>query len=165
MFSHGLLDFEPDFEGFAIGDTLLKDYPNGKFRLYFADGVGSSNRIKETAAFSYPDGTLPKLNQGTDVFSVAWHESYSKKSKKRYFSGARTPTSQTEFGVYSPLPNGMRYKVNYELVLVQDSLEKEPKEAQRDKKDKIKANFPIYASIPSRKSSNKTFVYKIQALK
>lgn len=161
LFSHGRLEFEPDFEGFAIGDTLLKDYPNGKFRLYFADGLETSNRIKETAPFSYPNGTLPKLNQGTDVFSVTWHESYSKKSKRRYFSGARTPSSQTEFGVYSPLPNGMRYKVNYELVLVQDSLEKEPKEAQRDKKDKVKANFPIYASIPSRKSSNKTFVYKI----
>ena len=124
LFSHGRLETEPDFEGFAIGDTLLKDYPNGKFALYFADGLPNNNRIKDTAPFRYPNGTMDKhnLSPDGDVFSIVWHERLRKPQWEKYFSGARTPSSQTEFGVYSPFPNGMKYKVNYELVLIQKSL-------------------------------------------
>ena len=66
LFSHGRLETEPDFEGFAIGDTLLKDYPNGKFALYFADGLPNNNRIKDTAPFRYPNGTMDKHNLSPD---------------------------------------------------------------------------------------------------
>ena len=163
LFSHGRLETEPDFEGFAIGDTLLKDYPNGKFALYFADGLPNNNRIKDTAPFRYPNGTMDKhnLSPDGDVFSIAWHESLKKPQWEKYFSGARTPSSQTEFGVYSPFPNGMKYKVNYELVLIQKSLSKEPKEAARAKKQKIGADFPIYAALTSRNTSQRTFKYEI----
>ena len=163
LFSHGRLETEPDFEGFAIGDTLLKDYPNGKFALYFADGFKNNNRIKETAPFRYPNGTMDNHNIAPDgdVFSIKWHEKVGKPEWEKYFSGARTPSSQTEFGVYSPFPNGMRYKINYELVLVQRSLSKEPKEAALDKKAKVGANFPVYAALISRNNNNRTFKYQI----
>ena len=167
LFSHGRLETEPEFEGFAIGDTLLKDYPNGKFALYFADGLPGNNRIKESGPFRYPNGSMGNdgIKRGDDVFSIQWHENLRKTNTEQYFSGARTPSSQTEFGVYSPFPNGMRYKVNYELVLVQDSLKGEPKEAARQKKNKINDEWPIYAALISRNTSQRTFKYEISGEK
>lgn len=160
LFSHGRIARNPDFEGFAIGDTLLKDYPNGKFALYFNDGGPGSNRLKEH--HKYPQGTINKDQDrnDTDIFSTKWHGGFVRQWEP-IFSGARTPASQTEFGVYSPFPNGMKYKVNYELVLVQDSLKGEPKDAARAKKRKISADFPIYAALISRNDSNRTFQYQI----
>ena len=160
LLSHGRIAQKPDFEGFAIGDTLLKDYPNGKFALYFNDGGPGSNRLKNHHL--YPEGSLKKDadQNDRDVFSITWHENYQKQWE-RHFSGARTPSSQTEFGVYSPLPNGMRYKVNYELVLVQGDLETEMAESARAKKRKISADFPIYAALTERDNGDRTFKYRI----
>ena len=160
LFSHGRIARNPDFEGYAIGDTLLKDYPNGKFALYFNDGGPGSNRLKDH--HKYPQGTINKDRdqRDTDVFSLNWHRDL-RQQWEPIFSGARTPSSQTEFGVYSPFPNGMKYKVNYELVLVQKSLEGEPKDAARAKKRKISANFPIHAAVISRDDGRRTFKYQI----
>ena len=160
LFSHGRIARKPDFEGFAIGDTLLKDYPNGKFALYFNDGGPGSNRLKDHHL--YPEGSLKKDKDqnDSDVFSITWHENYQQQWE-RHFSGARTPASQTQFGVYSPLPNGMRYKVNYELVLVQGDLEKDMARSARAKKRKIAADFPIFAALTERNDSERTFTYRI----
>ena len=160
LLSHGRIAQNPDFEGFAIGDTLLKDYPNGKFALYFNDGGPGSNRLK--THHKYPQGTInnDEDRNDNDIFSTKWHEGFQRQWEP-IFSGARTPASQTEFGVYSPFPNGMRYKVNYELVLIQESLKGEPKDAARAKRRKVRADFPIYAALVSRNDSNKTFQYQI----
>ena len=160
LFSHGRIAQNPDFEGYAIGDTLLKDYPNGKFALYFNDGGPGSNRLK--THHKYSQGTIRDDGDrnDTDVFSMRWHGGF-RRQWEPIFSGARTPSSQTEFGVYSPFPNGMKYKVNYELVLIQDSLKGEPKDAAKAKKRKIKANFPIYGAVISRNDGARTFKYQI----
>ena len=129
LFSYGELASKPDFEGFAIGDTLIKNFPKGKLSLYFSEGLTGSNRIVETGGQRYPEGKLRKFDQhNEDVMSLWWHED---NAWKEYFSGTRTPGTQVEFGVFSPIPNQSQYKINYELVLVQHNLKVTQKGLQK----------------------------------
>ena len=141
LFSSGEVEQRPDFAGYAIGDMLLESYTKAKLALYFKTGALSQNRIVQSDA--YPEGTLAAA-PSNDVFSVFWDRTGT---YEPYFSGARTPSTQTQFGVFSPMPNGMRYKVNYELVLVIDGSGKGSKEDSRRKRSKIGHSWPYLAAI------------------
>ena len=69
MFGSGI-EQAPDFEGFAIGDTLLENYTRAKIALYFRTDGG---RFVETGD-RYPEGTAEILDT-TDAFSVFWDHS------------------------------------------------------------------------------------------
>ena len=136
------IEQRPDFAGFAIGDTLLENYTSAKLALYFRTGGG---RILEPAD-RYPEGTAENLGY-TDAFSIFWDRDGE---QQPYFSGVRTPSTQTQFGAYSPMPNGNRFKVNYELTLRPREAPYDP--VQRDvdvKRSKINAVFPCRAAIIS----------------
>ena len=140
----------PDFAGFAIGDTLLENYTSAKLALYFRTGGG---RILEPAD-RYPEGTAENLGY-TDAFSVFWDRDGR---QQPYFSGVRTPSTQTQFGAYSPMPNGNRFKVNYELTLRPREAPYDP--VQRDidtKRAKINAAFPCRAAIISINNTGATY--------
>ena len=62
-------------------------------------------------------------------------------------SGTRAPNTQVQFGVYSPMPNSMRYRVAYELVLKQKNLKDQNKRDIDTKRTKLRTSFPRYASI------------------
>ena len=114
MLSSGALAADPDFQGYAIGDQTLKNYTNAKLALYFRENGG---RIVD--GDKYAAGTLPGNPSGVsgfqDVFSVfddganAW---------AKWFCGTRTPSTQTQFGCFSPMVNATPYRLNYELVLI-----------------------------------------------
>lgn len=161
LYSYGELASKPDFEGFAIGDTLLKNFPKGKLALYFSKGAGSSNRISESGGQRYSEGTLRKVDQDSqDVMSVWWHED---NDWKEYFSGTRTPGTQVEFGVFAPIPNGSQYKVNYELVLVQDNLKGDSKNSAKEKKRKVAAEFASRAGVYRVTGNGNNMFYEISA--
>ena len=141
LFSHGEIKGRPEYEGYAIGDLLLSSYAPGKSAVYFKPGLKEGGRFNQSKAGEqnqYPQITMEDLagGQTRDPFAIEWGDDLV-----QYSSGTRTPSTQAQFGVYAPLPNGNRYKVNYELVLVPDDASGDIKDDQRRKKDKINAIF------------------------
>jgi len=144
MIGLGDLASKPDFAGYAIGDLLLKNYINKKLALYIMTDGGRPQEREER----YSEGTLEpqKDRNGSefeDVMSVDWDE--FRGATSNIVSSARTPNTQVQFGAYSPMPNSMRYRVPYELVLkAKDSKNKGDIDKKRNK---LRTNFPRYASL------------------
>ena len=101
----------PEFAGFAIGDSTLKNYVNAKIALYV---MANGGRAKENGPERYGSGTLANWPDN-DAFSVYWDNSATYKDD--VFSGTRTPQTNAQFGGFAPMPNGMMFRVPYELVL------------------------------------------------
>ena len=151
MIGLGNLAADPDFAGYAIGDLLLKNYIHKKLALYIRRKGG---RPKE--GNRYEEGTLPRQKDRNgsnmnDVMSVDWDAGEGNDddpgASKSIVSGSRTPNTQVQFGAYSPMPNSMRYRVPYELVLKQKNLEDDNKKDINVKRSKIRTNFPRYSHI------------------
>ena len=149
MIGLGPLSSKPDFSGYAIGDLLLKNYINKKLALYMRKIGGRPKEIHR-----YDEGTLPKQKDRNgsimnDVMSVDWDaaDNGSGAASDSIVSGTRTPNTQVQFGAYSPMPNSMRYRVPYELVLKQASLKEKARKDITKKRQKIRTNFPRYATI------------------
>ena len=153
MIGLGDLASKPDFAGYAIGDLLLKNYINKKLALYIMTDGGRPQEGPE----KYSQGTLerehsrpqkPGQTQGppfTDIIAVDWDQNNGETDT--IVSGTRAPNTQTQFGVYSPMPNSMRYRVAYELVLKQKNLKDQNKRDIDTKRRKLRTSFPRYASI------------------
>ena len=105
------LGLKPEFAGFAIGDSTLKNYVNAKIALYV---MANGGRAREGGGERYGEGTLANWPDN-DAFSVYWDNSATYKDD--VFSGTRTPQTHTQFGGFAPMPNGMMFRVPYELVL------------------------------------------------
>ncbi len=155
LFMIGLADLaaKPEFAGYAIGDLLLKNYINKKLALYVMTDGGRPQEGPE----KYSEGTLePQVDRNgsefRDVMSVDWDEQLG--AIDTIVSSARTPNTQVQFGAYSPMPNSMRYRVPYELVLKQKNLSSDNKRDVGKKRQKLRTNFPRYASIVSYSGSN-----------
>ena len=117
LFSLGAIDGEPDYQGYAIGDTLLNAYNAYKVGLYFRNGSESgNNRIRRGDL-----NTSSKLafDNGNDPFEIGVPDNQGGGSiptiRSKAFSGARNPTTQTRFGAYSPFPNAQVCRLPYEL--------------------------------------------------
>ena len=108
VLSMGRLRTIPDFAGYAIGDSSLKNYSPAKVALYFRQSGG---RIREG------DRTGGGLENGPsdDVFQV--RNDGATPGYEPWFSGTRTPSTQTQFGLFAPMGNGVAYKVQYELLM------------------------------------------------
>jgi len=153
MIGLGDLASKPDFAGYAIGDLLLKNYINKKLALYIMTDGGRPQEGSE----KYSEGTLEREHsrpqksgqtQGppfTDIIAVDWDQNNGETNT--IVSGTRAPNTQTQFGVYSPMPNSMRYRVPYELVLKQRNLKDQNKRDIDTKRRKLRTDFPRYASI------------------
>ena len=146
MIGLGDLASKPDFAGYAIGDLLLKNYINKKLALYIMTDGGRPQEGPE----KYSEGTLePQVDrngsQFSDVMSVDWDQETG--AKDTIVSGTRAPNTQVQFGVYSPMPNSMRYKVPYELILKQKNLKDDNKRDIDTKRRKLRTAFPRYTSI------------------
>ena len=140
LFSSGRLEAKPDFAGFAIGDTTLENYTNAKLALYFRTNGG---RIKEGGSDRYSQGTLPRVPP-SDAFSIFWDQDGR---YRPYFSGARTPSTQAQFGLYSPAPNGMMWRPQYDDPTIPDDSGKENKDRIRQKRNKARARVPYRAAV------------------
>jgi len=113
----GVLGTRPDIEGYSVGDQLLKNYSKERFSLYFR---GNGGRVSESAD-RYTSTLLP--GQGFDDVFLARDEIPTSKISA-LFSGARTPSSQTQFGCYAPISNGGQYWISYDLVLVMNDADR-----------------------------------------
>ena len=137
LFSHGPTGI-PDYAGYAIGDLLIENYALGKAKLFFARSGG---RFFQSNAYS--KGEMEDLAGGTrrDPFAIEYGNDIVP-----FFSGARTPKTQAVFGTFAPMPNGMAYKVNYELVL-NITTSPEVGASNAAKRAKVDRNFARYGYI------------------
>lgn len=141
LFSHGPVKGRPDFEGYAIGDLLVSDYARGKIALYFKP---NHNGGRFTHEHVYPTDMAPPYDtsKGNDPFAFKWADGLV-----QYFSGARTPSTQAVFGAFACLPNGNKYRVNYELLLKPDSIDGDVEDDIKNKRRKIRDSFPRYGYV------------------
>ena len=129
VYSAGELDNEPDFEGFAFGDSKITGYMAAKLALWFSRGVSKENGNRPFAlgdySRQYRSATKYEGNDsGFKVFTTGFGG-----LRRMMFCGAVTPSQSTVFGQYSPIRNGHGWKYNF----------KYPGKGDRDinQKDKI----------------------------
>ena len=143
LFGHGktgsLEGSAPTFASYAIGESLLNNYNKGKIELFYRQDGGRIDKTQNR----YSESLMPVLPGAEEPFEV---EDFSG-GMNPWFSGARTPATQAQFGLYSPLPNGMRYKVPYQVTLVYDDASGDSKDEVRAKARKIAAEFPRYCHV------------------
>ena len=141
----------PDFNGFAIGDTLLKNYSEGKFRLFFDNGNNSENGKLKSPNNKYPQGTLDRQVIGAissdNIELPIAVDDLNNSVDIDTFCGTRTPSTQNVFGNYSPVPNSMRFMLPYELILMPENLEDDIKKKTAKKRAKVQTDFPRYQAI------------------
>jgi hypothetical protein len=147
LFSHGRVLKQPDYEGFAIGDTLLSEYNSHKVGLYFRIGDHlTSNRITEEDR--YAKSHLAYEGIGQDPFIVNIPNLSNTKGYTQAFSGTRNPTTQSVFGVYSPIPNGQTVRLPYELVRDSKGATKESIRDLMRKRKKVEfTHWPVRAGV------------------
>ena len=100
----------PDIEGFALGDQLLETYNRNKYSLYWRPDGG---RIDETDN-RYTGPTM--YGQGYEDVYLA-QDDWVPTRYSPLFSGTRTPSSETEFGVSQTKNNGCPFYFGYQLIL------------------------------------------------
>ena len=136
---------KPDFEGYAIGDTLLENYTTSKLSLYFLNGERNSQSGRFIKSLDqYNEGDLDEESDHPIALPIAFSD-YANDYVDTIFSGTRSPNTQTEFGLYDPLPNSMKFMLPYELVL-------KGKDASNTgdidkKRNKVATRFPRFAGI------------------
>lgn len=157
LFSHGTIEGRPDFSGYAIGDMLLENYALGKLAVYFKQ---NSNGGRFTNSDDYLESEMEDpfgAGISNDPFALRYRD-----VAEQYFSGARTPSTQAVFGTYTAMPNGNRFKVDYELLLKTKSQDGDVDADIRAKQRKIKANFPRFAYMDGPGNEDNKFFAKGQ---
>ena len=134
LFSHGPTGAVPDYEGLAIGDTLLRSYTSSKVAAYWKQNGGRPIEPNDRIS-----GSGARLIPNADAFATYYD---LEGGYRPHFVGARTPSTQTVFGAYSPMFNGTRYTPEYELLLTPKSADSDLKDdIQRRKNLVLKSNF------------------------
>tara|TARA_R100001443_G_scaffold116179_1_gene135904 strand:- start:15 stop:4742 length:4728 start_codon:yes stop_codon:yes gene_type:complete len=148
---------KPDYDGFAIGDLLLRDFNPERNALYFANRLDiNGNRIQDTDQYSRSKLTVP---DNTDAFSVWWPNA---SEWRKYFSGTRTPSTKIQFGCYAPISNGHRYLLPMELVMVPEGRSQIRKDNKK-KREKLGAAYPRLCGIFSQDKTK--IIYKVLGFK
>ena len=158
LISSGTLGARPDFAGYAIGDTLLENYAHAKLALYFLSGSrggtygGRFKRRKGSRDLDqYPEGTLASESTKHAVALPLIYSDEDDTYVMDTFCGTRSPSTQVEFGLYDPIPNGNKFMLPYELVLKGN--DSKQKADINTKRRKLQKHFPRYAAVIKQKTS------------
>jgi hypothetical protein len=155
LFGNGITGV-PDFDGIAIGDQLLKNYGEGRMRVYYSEGYKNSiqkqgyGRLRNTDEYPETDEGSWAIKLPNDPFKIENDNAKYKDGTPNWLaglSGTRNVSTNAEFGLFYPLSNGHAYQLPYELVLVVDGSGSDAKQDARTKKSKIKRKYKINASI------------------
>jgi hypothetical protein len=159
MLGAGRFGGTPEYAGYAIGDLMLRDFSTYKNQLFFSAGLAQGNRLKDGvgAGNQYEEGKLQITSDG-DAFSP-YNPARGKGKFYPDFSGTRTPSSQTRFGLYNPMPNGHKFFVPYELVTYAtgDGANRDTREDSKAKIEKMMKDFPRTAGCIANNDRETTY--------
>ena len=148
LFSSGDIDGKPDFKGYAIGDLLLSSYSNKKLDLFFKSNPATSPDNRITIEDKYIESGISGMDYVyNDVFASTWPLSITGQQPVYSFSGSRNPTTQSVFGLYSPMPNASVVKLSYELNYPVSKSSNPAKRAVTTKQKKINTFWPVRAGF------------------
>ena len=147
LFSLGEIGTDPDYEGFAIGDSLLNTFNSHKTGLYFKrNGQRFSKSERYSKSNLESNDTDPFIIHTPGVGNV---------DKNKGFSGARNPATQITFGAYSPVPNAQVVKLPYELCVTVRGHSKEAGWDLMRKRKKVEfAHWPARCGVIKVTASN-----------
>jgi len=137
-FSDGVTEGIPDYEGFAVGDTLLQGYTSEKVALYWRQNGGRllepANRVSGSNAPNLPY---------SDAFSTYFEGGGPDNTGgvEPYFSGATFTTTQSKFGAYAPMFGNTCYRPTPELILIPKDADEDFAEDLRQKRRLNRAKF------------------------
>ena len=171
LFSHGELGQHPEFKTFALGETFLDNFPSSKLRLYFTKGGRANTRIQATTQqpnlnkqnrlkpSDLVGGTAPNTHNyasrgnreydDNDPFMVKVLDGNGNWAWQPSFSSVKTPSSNVKFGLFSPMPNGSAYKINWELLLFPKDMSSTLRDDTEKKRQKIVHFYPRYVCLKS----------------
>jgi len=119
----------PDLNGIFLGNTPLDAIYNHDFAFYWKRNTKDFTRIKaqNLAYGTRGSGFAGDIETQDDVFACPTLNSLTDTG----FCHSYTPSANTLFGVYAPIPNGTDYRVNWKLVPIPHI----PDEGDRSKDD------------------------------
>lgn len=147
LLSGGELGKKPDFAGFAIGDTLLAGYTHAKLALYCNKNGGPLKENDRIEGDLDIETLADQATKASNPFDVQWPTEKGTEFVSNIFSGSRTPSTNTVFGAYAPMPNCSMFRVPYQLVLIGHGLDKDQQDDLYKKRAKIEKSFPRYCAI------------------
>ena len=164
LFSNGEIGSKPKYESLALGEVFLADLAESKIKVYFSRGARSDGRLQGVADTQtpsithdqYQEGSSPNANNYSYRFNREYDDndpflikvvSNNSVSYRPSFSSTKTPSTNSAFGLYSPMPNGNAYKVNWELLLLPLDGDDGVKGDTRKKMGKIYHKYPRYVGI------------------
>ena len=163
LLSSGELGGNPAFAGYAIGDTLLENYIHAKLRLYFRPGKFSDTDVQHLyEKHAYEAGTLAQErasngHTSSDALALPLVDTYTHGFVDNIFSSTRSPQTQSIFGAYSPIPNGQKFLLPYELVLKPKDAKGSVKTGVDKKRQKLQTYFPRYCALYRYKKGTASF--------
>jgi hypothetical protein len=155
LLSAGTIALKPEFAGYAIGDQTLKNYTHAKLALYWRENGG---RILNTDRYS--EGEMPEHEDRgpgwQDIFTC--YDDVDQRFEP-WFCGTRSPSTQTQFGCFSPMVNATPYRLPYELTLVPQAVptDEKIKADATVKLTKIHRDYSTRAAITASTSSTLTY--------
>ena len=170
LFSHGELGQHPLLKTFALGETFLDNFPLSKYKLYFSKGgrantrmqatdqqqeLNQSNRLRDGDHHGGNASSATHVSRGSkeyddnDPFMVKVLDGNGHWTWQPSFSSAKTPASNSKFGLYAPMPNGSAYKINWELLMFPKGMASEVGKDLEIKRQKMVHFFPRYVCVKS----------------
>ena len=129
---------EPDYQGIAIGDQLLRDYSSSRVLAFYRKESGN---IEKTDKYEIGDLDIRLGDKLTELF---WHPV---NNYVRVFCGTRTPSNKTEFGMYAPMSNGNYWKLDFQMFINPDANKEDDKNRIKRHREKIETKFPLFSAV------------------
>ena len=152
LFGNGITG-RPSFNGYAIGDQLIKNYGAARLRLFFSSGERNIrpnqqgySRIVKTDQYNETENGEWAIKLPKDPFQILDDE-YLEKGWNQWaglvsvLQRHANVNANAEFGVHSPIPNG-HVMLPYELTLIYDG-NKQAKEDARAKNEKTRESMRL----------------------
>lgn len=134
---------KPDLNGVFLGNSSLDASYEHAFAFYWKRNSNSFSRIKASNLAYGSRGTLASgdIEANDDIFLCPTGQGLADTG----FSGAHSPTSSTQFGVHSAIPNATNYRVNWRVVSIPvlEDQEDDPKNRLLAERIKIAGDYGI----------------------
>lgn len=169
LFSAGEIDTDPEYIGYAFGDSRLSGYSAPKISLWFNRGLdrdsgnnafSSGNKpFANDDRFQYSEGTRKTGSAGVKPFFSDVPNDGN--PDRMLFCGTVTPSQAVQFGQYSPVRNGHGWKYDFKWPGKGDG-DRDQKELIYGTRRKHVAGYHAGETTLDIRDGGKTLVYRIR---